>query len=80
LNLTLLPDSKLVCGGDKKRVKEPRKPRIKIDLLHKDSEGEVETDQIQDAMKLVEYVNEKAKLRGKKMKMDTVTSLIQAAH
>jgi hypothetical protein len=64
-----------------KRVREPGKPRVRIELLHRDLEGEVKGDQIQDAMKLVEYLNEKSKPRGKKMKIDAVDfSLIQATH
>jgi hypothetical protein len=62
-----------------KRVKEPGKLRMQIELLHNDLEGKVEVDQIQDAMKLVERFNEEAKPRGRQMKIDTVNfSLIQA--
>jgi hypothetical protein len=62
-----------------KRVKEPRKRMIEIELSNSGPEGEVQEDQIQDAMKLVEYVNEKVTPGGKQMKLDTVNfSLIQA--
>jgi len=42
-----------------KRVREPGKPRMRIELSHKDSEGEVEEEQIQDAMEVVECLNKK---------------------
>jgi hypothetical protein len=62
-----------------KRVREPGKPRIRIELSHKDSEGEVEEDQIQDAMELVECLNKKVKPEGRKMKLETVNlSLVSA--
>jgi hypothetical protein len=62
-----------------KRVKEPRKHMIEIELSNSGPEAEAQEDQIQDAMKLVEYVNEKVSPGGKQMKLDTVNfSLIQA--
>jgi hypothetical protein len=32
------------------RVREPGKPSIRIEMSHKDSEGQVQEEQIQDAM------------------------------
>ena len=62
-----------------KRVREPGKPRIRIELSHKDSEGEVEEEQIQDAMEVVECLNEEIKPEGRKMKLVTVNlSLVSA--
>jgi hypothetical protein len=62
-----------------KRVKQPRKRMMEIELSNSGPKGEVQEDQIQDAMKLVEYVNEKVKPTGKKMKLDTVNfSLVSA--
>ena len=55
-----------------KRVADPRKPRIRIELLHKDSEGEIQKDQIQDAMEFVESLNKKIKPERRKTKLDTV--------
>lgn len=55
-----------------KRVREPGRPRIRIDLSHEDSEGEVKEDQIQDAMEIVDCLNEKTKPEGRKMKLETV--------
>ena len=55
-----------------KRTREPRKPRMRIELSHKDSEGEVEEDQIQDAMEVVEPLNKKTMPEGRKMKLETV--------
>ena len=39
---------------------------MRIELSHKDSEGEVEEEQIQDAMELVECLNEEIKPKGRK--------------
>ena len=62
-----------------KRVREPGKPRIRIEMSHKDSEGEVKEEQIQDAMKVVECLNEEIKPKGRKMKLETVNlSLVSA--
>lgn len=62
-----------------KRVREPAKPRMQIDLSHKDSEGEVKQDQIQDAMELVECLNKETEPKGRKMKLNTVNlSLVSA--
>jgi hypothetical protein len=62
-----------------KRVRETAKPRMRIELSHKDSEGQVQEDQIQDAMELVERLNEKMKPEGRKMKLETVNlSLVSA--
>ena len=62
-----------------KRVREPRKPRIRIDLSLEDSEGEVKEQQIQDAMEVVECLNEEIKPKGRKMKLETVNlSLVSA--
>jgi hypothetical protein len=62
-----------------KRVREPGKPRMRIELPHKDSEGEVEEDQIQDAMEVVDCLNKKVKPEGRKMKLETVNvSLVSA--
>jgi hypothetical protein len=55
-----------------KRVREPVKPRIRMELSHKDLQGEVEEDQIQDAMEVVECLNKKIEGEGKKMKLETV--------
>jgi hypothetical protein len=55
-----------------KRVREPRKQRIRIELSHKDSEGQVQEEQIQDTMEVVECVNEEIKPKGRKMKLETV--------
>jgi hypothetical protein len=41
-----------------RRVREPGRPRIRIDLSHQYSEGEVKEQQIQDAMEFVDYLNE----------------------
>ena len=58
-----------------KRVREPGKPRMRIELSHKDSEGEVEEDQ----MEVVDCLNKKVKLEGRKMKLETVNvSLVSA--
>ena len=51
-----------------KRVREPGKPRIRIELS-----GEVKEEQIQDAMEFVDYVNEEMKPKGRKMRLDTVS-------
>jgi hypothetical protein len=57
-----------------KRVIEPGKPRIQIELS-----GEVREEEIQDAMQFVDYVNEEMKPKGRKMKLDTVNfSLVSA--
>jgi len=57
-----------------KRVSEPGKPRIQIELS-----GEVKEEQIQDSMEFVDYVNEEMKPEGRKMKLETVTfSLVSA--
>jgi len=62
-----------------KRVREPGKPRMRIELSHKDSEGQVQEEQIQDAMELVECLNKKVQPEGRKMKLDTVNfSLVSA--
>jgi hypothetical protein len=62
-----------------KRVREPGKTRIRIELSHKDSEGQVQEEQIQDAMGVVECVNEEMKPKGRKMKLETVNlSLVSA--
>ncbi len=55
-----------------KRVIEPGKPRIRIELSHKDSEGQVQEEEIQDAMEFVGYVNEEMKPKGRKMKLEAV--------
>jgi hypothetical protein len=55
-----------------KRVADPRKPRIRIGMLHKDSEGEIQKDQIQGAMEFVESLNKKIKPERRKTKLDTV--------
>jgi hypothetical protein len=52
-----------------KRVREPGKPRMRIELSHKDSEGQVQEDQIQDAMELVECLNEEINPKGRNMKL-----------
>jgi hypothetical protein len=44
---------------------------IKIELL-KSPGREVQEDQIRDALKFLEDIKENVKLRGKKMKLDTV--------
>ena len=41
-------------------------------MLHKDSEGEIQKDQIQDAMEFVESLNKKIKPERRKTKLDTV--------
>jgi hypothetical protein len=62
-----------------KRVREPGKPRMRIELSHKDSEGQVQEEQIQDAMEVVECLNEGIKPKGRKMKLETVNlSLVSA--
>ena len=62
-----------------KRVREPGKPKIRIELSHKDSEGQVQEEQIQDAMEVVECLNEEIKSKGRKMKLETVNlSLVSA--
>ena len=62
-----------------KRLREPGKQRMQIELSHKDSEGEVEEEQIQDAMEVIECVNEEIKPKGRKMKLETVDlSLVSA--
>ena len=62
-----------------KRVREPAKPRIRIELSHKDSEGQVQEEQLQDAMEVVECLNEEIKPKGRKMKLETVNlSLVSA--
>ena len=55
------------------RVADPRKPRIRIGMLHKDSEGEIQKDQIQDAMEFVESLNKKIKPGRRKTELDTVS-------
>ena len=62
-----------------KRVREPGKPRIRIELSHKDSEGQVQEEQIQDTMEVVECLNKEIKPKGRKMKLETVNlSLVSA--
>jgi hypothetical protein len=62
-----------------KRVIEPGKPSIQIELSHKDSEGDIKEEEIQDAMEFVDYVNEEMKPKGRKMKLETVNfSLVSA--
>jgi hypothetical protein len=62
-----------------RRVREPGRPRIRIDLSHQYSEGEVKEQQIQDAMEFVDYLNEEMKPKGRKMKLNTVNlSLVSA--
>ena len=62
-----------------KRVREHGKPRMRIELSHRDSEGEVKQDQIQDAMEVGECLNEEIKTKGTKMKLETVNlSLVSA--
>lgn len=62
-----------------KRVRDPGKPRMRIELSHKGSEGEVKQDQIQDAMEVVECLNKETESKGRKMKLDTVNlSLVSA--
>ena len=61
-----------------KRVREPGKPRMRIEI-RTDSECEVKEEQIQDSMEFVDYVNEEMKPEGRKMKLETVTfSLVSA--
>ncbi len=62
-----------------KRVREPGKPRMRIELSHKDSEGEVKKDQMQDAMEIIGSLNKKIKPEGRKMKLEMVNlSLVSA--
>jgi pyruvate-formate lyase-activating enzyme len=57
-----------------RRVREPGRPRIQIELS-----GEVKEEEIQDSMEFVDYVNEDMKPKGRKMKLDTVNlSLVSA--
>ena len=41
-------------------------------LSHKDSEGQVQEEQIQDAMEVVESLNKEAEPKGRKMKLEMV--------
>jgi hypothetical protein len=62
-----------------RRVTEPKRPRIRIDLSSGDSEGEVNEDQIQEAMGFVDVVKEMAKPKGRKMRLDTVSLSVVSA-